>query len=104
MKKLHYDRELGMGAAADTKLKGRGSLKMFGISKKLLMMYNSYKSKTGAQKQMLYHILPNKGAACCGQLWVRHMICDQTCDGLYHFAFFIYSPIFTKFGIKFSPV
>ncbi len=24
---------------------------------------------------------------CCGQLWVRHMICHQTCDGLYHFAF-----------------
>ncbi len=26
-------------------------------------------------------------ALCCGQLWVRHMICGQTCDGLYHFAF-----------------
>ncbi len=24
---------------------------------------------------------------CCGQLWVRHMICGQTCDGLYYFAF-----------------
>ncbi len=24
---------------------------------------------------------------CCGQLWVRHMICGQTCDGLYHLAF-----------------
>ncbi len=24
---------------------------------------------------------------CCGQLWVWHMICGQTCDGLYHFAF-----------------
>ncbi len=24
---------------------------------------------------------------CCGQLWVRHMICGQTCDGLYHFTF-----------------
>ncbi len=23
---------------------------------------------------------------CCGQLWVRHMICRQTCDGLYHFG------------------
>ncbi len=25
---------------------------------------------------------------CCGQLWVRHMICGQSCDGLYHFAFY----------------
>ncbi len=24
---------------------------------------------------------------CCGQLWVWHMICGPTCDGLYHFAF-----------------
>ncbi len=26
---------------------------------------------------------------CCGQLWVRHMICGQTCDRLYHFTFLI---------------
>ncbi len=26
-------------------------------------------------------------ANCCGQLWVWHMICGQTCDGLYHLAF-----------------
>ncbi len=26
---------------------------------------------------------------CCGQLWVWHMICGQTCDGLYHFAFYL---------------
>ncbi len=26
---------------------------------------------------------------CCGQLWVRHMFCGQTCDELYHFTFFI---------------
>ena len=26
---------------------------------------------------------------CCGQLWVRHIICGQTCDGLYHFAFYL---------------
>ncbi len=26
---------------------------------------------------------------CCSQLWVRHMICGQTCDGLYHFAFYL---------------
>ncbi len=26
---------------------------------------------------------------CCGQLWVRHMFCCRTCDGLYHFTFFI---------------
>ncbi len=30
----------------------------------------------------------------CGQLWVWHMICDQTCDGLYHFAFYL-----VNFGI-----
>ena len=24
---------------------------------------------------------------CCGQLWVWHTVCGQTCDGLYHFAF-----------------
>ncbi len=24
------------------------------------------------------------GRFCCGQLWVRHMICSQTCDELYH--------------------
>ncbi len=27
--------------------------------------------------------------SCCGQLWVRHMICGQTCDGLYHFTFYL---------------
>ncbi len=26
---------------------------------------------------------------CCGQLWVRHMICSQTCDELYHFPFYL---------------
>ncbi len=26
---------------------------------------------------------------CCGQLWVRHMICGRTCDELYHFPFSI---------------
>ncbi len=26
---------------------------------------------------------------CCGQLWVWHMICGQTCDGLYHFVFYL---------------
>ncbi len=26
------------------------------------------------------------GACCCGQVWVRHMICGQTCDELYHFT------------------
>ncbi len=26
---------------------------------------------------------------CCGQLCVRQMICGQTCDGLYHFAFYL---------------
>ncbi len=24
-----------------------------------------------------------RGDNCCGQLWVRHMICGQTCDGLF---------------------
>ncbi len=24
---------------------------------------------------------------CCGQLWVWHIVCGQTCDGLYHFTF-----------------
>ncbi len=31
---------------------------------------------------------------CCGQLWVWHMICGQTCDGLYHVAFYL-----SNFGI-----
>ena len=26
---------------------------------------------------------------CCGQLWVRHMICGQTCDELYQFTFYL---------------
>ncbi len=26
-------------------------------------------------------------SSCCGQLWVWHMVCSQTCDGLYRFAF-----------------
>ncbi len=26
---------------------------------------------------------------CCGQLWVSHMICGQTCDELYHFTFLL---------------
>ncbi len=26
---------------------------------------------------------------CCGQLWVRHMICGQTCDELYHFTSYL---------------
>ncbi len=34
-------------------------------------------------------MIVNKGGDihCCGQLWVWHMICGQTCDGLYHFHF-----------------
>ncbi len=32
------------------------------------------------------------GAPCCGRLWVRHMICGQTCDGLYHFVFYLINP------------
>ncbi len=35
--------------------------------------------------------------SCCGQLWVRNMICGQTCDGLYHFAFCL-----IIFGIPFG--
>ncbi len=27
--------------------------------------------------------------SCCGQLWVRHMVCGQTCDELYHFTFYL---------------
>ncbi len=34
---------------------------------------------------------------CCGQLWVWHMICGQTCDGLYHFAFCL-----VNFGIPYT--
>ncbi len=34
---------------------------------------------------------------CCGQLWVWHMICGQTCDGLYHFAFYL-----VNFGIPYG--
>ncbi len=34
---------------------------------------------------------------CCGQLWVRHMICGQTCDGLYHIAFYL-----VNFGIPYG--
>ncbi len=30
---------------------------------------------------------PHRYNKCCGQLWVRHMICGQTCDELYHFTF-----------------
>ncbi len=26
-------------------------------------------------------------ALYCGQLWVWHIVCGQTCDGLYHFTF-----------------
>ncbi len=26
---------------------------------------------------------------CCGQLWVRRMICGQTCDEQYHFTFYL---------------
>ncbi len=26
---------------------------------------------------------------CCGQLWVWHTVCGQTCDGLYHFVFYL---------------
>ena len=26
---------------------------------------------------------------CCGQLWVWHIVCGQTCDGLYHFVFYL---------------
>ncbi len=35
--------------------------------------------------------------SCCGQLWVWHMICGQTCDGLYHFAFYL-----VNFGIPYG--
>ncbi len=29
------------------------------------------------------------GGGCCGQLWVSHMICGQTCDELCHFTFYL---------------
>ncbi len=45
-------------------------------------------------KSMRFHMLE---AYCCGQLWVRHMICGQICDGLYHFAFCL-----VIFGIPFG--
>ncbi len=35
---------------------------------------------------------------CCGQLWVRHIICGQTCDGLYRFVFCL-----INFGIPLDP-
>ncbi len=36
-----------------------------------------------------YGVPINPFGACCGQLWVRHMICGQTCDELYHFTFYL---------------
>ncbi len=35
--------------------------------------------------------------SCCGQLWLGHMVCGQTCDGLYRFAFYL-----VNFGIPFG--
>ena len=29
------------------------------------------------------------GQTCCGQLWVWHTVCGQTCDGLYHFVIYL---------------
>ncbi len=34
-----------------------------------------------------YFLMFRQHWTCCGQLWVRHMICGQTCDELYHFIF-----------------
>ncbi len=34
---------------------------------------------------------------CCGQLWVWHIVCGQTCDGLYHFAIYL-----VNFGIPYG--
>ncbi len=39
----------------------------------------------------------NLFVACCGQLWVRHMVCGRTCDGLYHFVFYL-----VNFGIPYG--
>ncbi len=36
-------------------------------------------------------VLENIPHTCCGQLWVWHIVCGQTCDGLYHFAFYLVS-------------
>ncbi len=36
-------------------------------------------------------------ADCCGQLWVWHIVCGQTCDGLYHFIFYL-----INFGIPYG--
>ena len=34
------------------------------------------------------HLSPQiKWGDYCGQLWVWHIVCGQTCDGLYHFTF-----------------
>ncbi len=40
------------------------------------------------------NLFPHIKAMCCGQLWVRHMVCGQTWDGLYRFAFYL-----VNFGI-----
>ncbi len=48
-----------------------------------------------------YFLISKYGASvveeCCSQLWVWHMVCGQTCDGLYHFAFYL-----VNFGIPFG--
>ncbi len=41
---------------------------------------------------------------CCVQLWEWHMICGQTCDGLYHFAFcLIISLVIRLSGVSAAP-
>ncbi len=44
--------------------------------------------------QYLHRIPVAVVAWCCGQLWVWHMVCGRTCDGLYRFAFYL-----VNFGI-----
>ena len=38
---------------------------------------------------LTHELLNTREMECCGQLWVRHMVCGQTCDRLYHFTFFL---------------
>ncbi len=40
-------------------------------------------------KDQCQPMLMNISQYCRGQLWVWHIVCSQTCDGLYHFVFYL---------------
>ncbi len=52
-------------------------------------LFDFYRDHVHLKDHVVFYSCPTDVHRCCGQLWVWHMICGQTCDGLYHFVFYL---------------